>query len=80
MANTDIAYKYLHERHFKSPYVPGLPARDIAEFELLQNDGWQELLETHIANGGGVFEKAEAPKKATKKTAEPVETTAGNDT
>ena len=72
--NTDIAYKYLHPRHFKSPYVPGLPARDIYEQELLANDGWQKLLEEHIANGGGTFEKVEAPKKVTKK-AEPAEAT-----
>lgn len=73
MTNTTIAYKYLHERGVKSPYVPGLPARDILEHELLSEPGWQELLETHVTNDGSVYERV--PAKKTSKTttiAEPV--------
>lgn len=62
--NTDIAYRYLPERGPRAPYVPGLPARDIAEWELLANDGWQALLDGNIESSGAIFEKVEPARKA----------------
>lgn len=73
--NTDIVYRYLHERGPRSPYVPGIPARDIAEHELFENPDWQEIIDGNIASTGPIYAKVE-PMKAKTKTvskAEPVE-------
>lgn len=66
MTNTDIVYRYLFDRtNPRAPYVPGLPARDIAEHELFENPDWDVLIQANLQSGGAIWEKVE-PKAAQK--------------
>lgn len=65
--NTDIAYKYIGNGAFVVADVP-VPARDIAEWEVMLSPELKAAIEMNIANApGSCFERVEmAP--ATKKS------------
>lgn len=68
--NTDIVYRYIHDRtNPRAPYVSGLPAKDIVEWELLANDGWRASIEANIATKRPCWEKVEPKPTKTAKAA-----------
>lgn len=78
--NTDIIYRYLPEKGPRSPFVVGVPARDIAEHEVFADPDLQAAIEANIATTGAIYEKVE-PKKTGKAAKvdkpEPVEGSTG---
>ena len=66
--NTDIVYKYIGNGAFVVADVP-VPARDIAEWEVMQSPELKAAIELNIANAPGTcFERVE-PAAVAKKTA-----------
>lgn len=63
MVNTDIAYRYLPKRSYHSPFVVGLPARDILVHEIAANPEWESLIQANIATTGAIYEKVAIAKK-----------------
>ena len=69
--NTDIVYRYIGNGAFVVADVP-VPARDIAEWEVMLSPELKAAIEANIANApGSCFERVEAPvvKKAGKAAA-----------
>ncbi len=60
--NTDIAYKYLPERSYNSPFVSGLPARDIAEWEVKADPDMEALILANMETPGAIYAKVEPAK------------------
>ena len=71
--NTDIAYRYIGNGAFVVADV-AVPARDIAEWEVMQSPELKAAIEANIANAPGTcFERVEAaPVVAKKAKAQPV--------
>lgn len=66
--NTDIAYRYIGNGAFVVADVP-VPARDIAEWEVMQSPELKAAIEANMANAPGTcFERVE-PAPVVKKTA-----------
>lgn len=66
--NTDIVYKYIGRGAFVVADVP-VPARDIAEWEIMQSPELKAAIELNMANAPGTcYERAE-PVVLTKKVA-----------
>ena len=63
--STDVVYKYIPERKYGSPAISGVPARDIRESDIETDPDIAAIVDTHIANGGIFYIKAE-PTKASK--------------
>ena len=59
MTNTDIIYRYLPEKGPRSPFVVGVPARDIQEHELFADPDLQEAIEQNIKTPGAIYGKVE---------------------
>jgi len=59
--NTDIVYRYLPEKGPRAPFVVGVPARDIAEWEVKDNPEIGNIVEANMATPGAIYEIA-APK------------------
>lgn len=66
--NTDIVYRYIGNGAFVTAAVP-VPARDIAEWEVMLSPELKAAIEANIANApGSCFERVEAPVATTTKT------------
>lgn len=66
--NTDIVYRYIGNGAFVVADVP-VPARDIAEWEVMQSPELKAAIEANMANAPGTcFERTE-PAPAVKKAA-----------
>lgn len=74
--NTDIVYRYIGNGAFVVADVP-VPARDIAEWEVMLSPTLKQAIEDNIANApGSCFERVEpaptvAPKKSKAQVTEP---------
>lgn len=60
--STDIVYKYLPKKGPRAPFVVGVPARDIAEWELFADPDMEAIIIGNIASSGAIYAKVEAPK------------------
>ena len=70
--NTDIVYRYIGNGAFLVADVP-VPARDIAEWEVMLSPELKAAIEANIAIApGSCFERVEAPPVAKKTTKAPV--------
>ena len=70
--NTDIVYKYIGNGAFVVADVP-VPARDIAEWEVMQSPELKAAIELNIANAPGTcFERVEAAPVVKKQPKQPV--------
>lgn len=68
MTNTDIVYRYLPERGPRAPYVVGVPARDIAEWELMADPDMEAIILANMQTPGAIYAKNEPVKTAAKTT------------
>ena len=59
--NTDIVYRYLPEKGPRAPFVVGVPARDIAEWELFADPDMEAIIVANMATNGAIYAIA-APK------------------
>jgi|JI10StandDraft_1071094.scaffolds.fasta_scaffold654239_1 hypothetical protein len=70
--NTDIVYKYIGNGAFAVADVP-VPARDIAEWEVMQSPELKAAIELNITNAPGTcFERVEPAPVAKKVAKAPV--------
>lgn len=70
--NTDIVYRYIGDGAFVTADVP-VPARDIAEWEVMQSPGLKAAIEMNIANAPGTcFERVEVAPVVKKQAKQPV--------
>lgn len=70
--NTDIVYRYIGNGAFVVADVP-VPARDIAEWEVMLSPELKAAIEQNIANApGSCFERVEVAPVAKKQKAQPV--------
>lgn len=77
--NTDIVYRYIGNGAFVVADVP-VPARDIAEWEVMQSPALRAAIEENIANApGSCFERVEQVPVATKKSGKVAATEAATD-
>ena len=66
--NTDTAYKFIGTPgSFVTADIP-VPARDIAEWEVMQDAALRAVIEANIATSGAIYERVE-PAVVAKKTA-----------
>lgn len=73
--NTDIIYRYIGNGAFVVADVP-VPARDIAEWEVMQSPELKAAIEANIANAPGTcFERVEAAPVVKKASKQPVNVT-----
>lgn len=73
MTNTDIVYRYLPERGPRAPYVVGVPARDIAEWELMADPDMEAIILANMQTPGAIYAKNEPVKAAAKTTSKVVD-------
>lgn len=57
MTNTDIVYRYLPEKGPRAPYVVGVPARDIAEWELMADPDMEAIILANMQTGGAIYSR-----------------------
>jgi hypothetical protein len=78
---TNIIYRYLPEKGPRAPFVVGVPARDIAEWELFADPGMEAIIVANMATSGAIYAIAAAKSTKTAKvateTATPAEDVAG---